>query len=180
MWVGPPTEYCENSGQSTPPPEGCGPSPGLALTFLASTLQCEPYFADWDTVRALHLYHEGIVPSAAYEIQAIEIGLDILVEDNYTDPLELTTSKWGDVVKDCMQRPCGPPDGVVNMTTDVTAFVNKFKNLPVAVIQARVDSVSATGGAVPDCRTTILDMVYALEAFRGYAYPFSPGPPPCP
>jgi hypothetical protein len=29
MWVGAPIEYCENSGQNTPPQEGCAPAPGL-------------------------------------------------------------------------------------------------------------------------------------------------------
>jgi len=180
MWVGPQTEYCENSGQSTPPPEGCGPSPGLAPTFLASSLQCKPYFADWNTTRALHLYHEGIVPAAVYEVQAIEFGLDTSVEENYTAPLELTTSIWGDLLSNCTTIPCGPPDGSIGMTTDVVSMVDKYQNSLCAILQSRADLIAIDGGPVPDQRTTMLDIVSTLDAFRGAAYPFSPGPLPCP
>jgi hypothetical protein len=180
MWAGPPAVYCENSGQATPPHGGCGPSPSHAPTFLASTLQCQPYYADWDTLEALHIYHEGIVPSSTYEVQAIEIGLDIYDQGNYTEPVELTTSGWSDVIEDCATQPCGPPDGVVRMTSDVTGFVNKFKNLPVAVMQTRTDLVSAENGPIPDQKTTVIEFVHAVDAFGGDPYPFSPGPLPCP
>lgn len=53
MWVGEPQPVSEspsNSG-STPPP-----------TFLAATLQCEPYLDDWTVYDSVHVYDQSIVP----------------------------------------------------------------------------------------------------------------------
>lgn len=179
MWVGPPAEYCENAGQSTAPPQGCGPAPGQARTFQASMLRCQPYYMDWSTIDVVHAFHEGVIPGATYEIQSIELGWDITIEDNFSAPAELNTSRWGDVVRDCTTYPCTPPDGVVGIPTDITALVDKFRNVWGAIMQVRGDLVQFSGGPVPDQRTSIVDITQALDAFRGFTYPFSPGPPPC-
>jgi hypothetical protein len=57
----------------------------------------------------------------------------------------------------------------------VTAVLDKFKNLPGAVIKARAD----LGGAIPNRTVDMADAMYALDAFRGFAYPFGP-PAGCP
>ncbi|UCC31531.1 MAG: hypothetical protein JSU86_04485, partial [Phycisphaerales bacterium] len=46
MWVGRPREYCENAGQGPSTlPEDCMPVAGrISRTFLASTLECQPYY----------------------------------------------------------------------------------------------------------------------------------------
>ena len=84
-------------------------------------------------------------------------------------------SRWGDVVRDCTSVPCGPPDGRVDVTTDVTSILDKFKNLPGAPIKARTDIEPN----LPDQKISIADVTYALDAFRGDGYPFS-GPTGCP
>ena len=179
MWAAPPVEYCENSGQATPPPQGCGPAPGHWPTHWASTLQCDPHYRYWSTLGVVHMFHEGIIPGATYEIQSIETGHDISVEDNFSAPVEIHTSIWGDVVRNCATYPCSPPDGSVDVATDITALVDKYRNLWGAVMQARGDLVHFSGGPVPDQRTFVVDVTHALDAFRGFGYPFSPGPRPC-
>ena len=176
MWVGEPHEYCENSGQEVPPPQGCGPAPGLEnLTFMAATLECEPYYTDWTTVGPVSVHHTAIVPGGIYEISAIDEGCFIEFEGNYSAPLEVTTSIWGDLVGTCAVIPCTPPEGVVNMGTDVTACLDKFRNLPNAVLKSRADIEPQ----VPDLLINISDVTYVLDAFRGFEYPFEPGPPLC-
>ena len=60
----------------------------------------------------------------------------------------------------------------------MTAVLDKFKNLPGAPAKSRCDLEPDQ----PDFLINITDVVYALDAFKGFAYPF-PGPPavdPCP
>ncbi len=213
MWVGPPVEYCENSGQDIPPPEGCGPAPGqVSETFFASTLQCDPFFMDWqgvcisssctgglregetcaqdtDCASTIHVYHEGIVPSggmpadpesfvpASYDVQAVDYACDVSLEDNYSASLTMTNSKWGDTVGDCATQPCSPPNRRVNVTTDITALVNNFQNLPTAPSQARSDLVGSAADALVDQKTMIVDLTAALQAFTGLGYPPATFPP---
>jgi len=143
----------------------------------AAKLQCEPYYTDWGALGTVHLYHESIVPSGTYIIEALDEGCDRTIEENYSAPLTISTSKWGDVVGDCTTNPCGPPDGIVNVTTDVTAVLDKFRNLEGAPIKARSDIDPNR----PDQIINMTDVTHVLDAFRGFDYPFEPGPPPpCP
>ncbi len=176
MWVGEPSEYCENAGQDQPPGEGCGPAPGLADNiYTAATLQCEPLFRDWGLDGVINVYHEAIVPGGAYVVQSVEQTCDRAAELNYSPPLEFATSVWGDVVRDCSTDPCGPPDGSVGISTDVTALLDKFKNLAGAPSKARSDIEPA----LPDQLLNITDVTLALDAFRGITYPFEVSEP-CP
>lgn len=123
MWVGQPSEVSESAGQSgpTPPP-----------TFWAATLVCDSenaHSTDWSTIDVLHVYSEGIVPNATYEVQAIYEDCDTGDEDNYSAPLSITTSIWGDVTGGCYYpTPCIPPDGAANFV-DISAIVDKFNGL---------------------------------------------------
>ncbi|UCC30253.1 MAG: hypothetical protein JSU86_18895, partial [Phycisphaerales bacterium] len=95
----------------------------------------------------------------------------------------VTMSRWGDVVRSCATWPCTPPDGVVGIPTDVTALLDKFKNLgpPTfnpALRKARADLDWET----PNKRIDISDVTFCLDAFRGVLYPppafAAPQPPP--
>ncbi|UCC30869.1 MAG: hypothetical protein JSU86_01060, partial [Phycisphaerales bacterium] len=179
MWVAEPVEYCENAGQDVapPPPEECGAAPGLpSLTFTASTLQCQPDYLDWSEYETVHVYHEAIVPDGVYEIQAIDETCDSGLEAAFSSAAYFTTSLWGDLVSNCITRPCGPPDGIVGIPTDVTAALDKFKNLDGAPMKARCDIEPN----IADLRVNISDVTFVLDAFRGFDYPFAPGPPPPP
>jgi hypothetical protein len=182
MWVGQPHEYCENSGQVEPP--GCGPAAGLDdITFLAATLVCDPaeaHYTDWSQYGTIHVYHESVIPGGAYEIQTVNQSCDLGDELSYSLPLAVYTSVWGDTVSNCATDPCGPPDGVVNVPTDVTAILDKFRNLPGAPTKARCDLAGTppTGGIL-DFRIGILDVTWGLTAFGGGEYPFPPPAEPC-
>ena len=176
MWVGPPQQTCENAGQDSIPAGGCGPAPGLpSRTFTSASLKCEPHYIDWTTQGTVHVYSEWVVPDGIYYLEAIKEGADIQVDYNYSVPLIVHTSIWGDLVSNCTTTPCGPPDGSIDVVTDVTAALDKFRNLTGAPIKARCDLEPH----VPDLIINISDVTYVLDAFRGDPYPFTPGPTPC-
>ncbi len=176
MWVSQPVELCENSGETTPPPDGCGSAPGLpSRTYLSAVLSCQPHFADWGQVGLLSVYGDAIVPGGRYGVQAIAIGCYAADEPRYSIPLNVETSVWGDVVKNCVETPCSPPDGIIDVTTDVTAVLDKFKNARGAVRKVRADLEPT----VPDQKINITDVTYCLDAFSGATYSFA-GPQGCP
>ena len=179
MWVGQPTEYCEPAGKERPPCPCGQPS----CVFTGATLQCDPYFTDWSVFDVVHVFHEGILPSATYAVQVID-STCTTVESNFSEPLFVTMSRWGDVVKSCVTCPCGPPDGVVGIPTDVTAVLDKFKNLePPSVPCAAVSKTRADlDWATPDQLVNISDVTFCLDAFRDVHWPVTFGPPsprPC-
>jgi len=214
MWVGPLEVYCENSGQSTPPPAGCGfPGKDLPLEFAAATLQCDPYWNDWNRRYCLagsnegetcvssadcgghtcwdgiiHVYHEGIVPSAKggipaqYDIDVVEVGCIQMAPEDFSTFIRLEQSIWGDCVKDTSTQPARPPDGSIGVTTDVTGVLDKFKN-----ISNRQPLTSVRSDVAPktmDMKVGISDDVtLVLDAFKGANYPpppfGDPSDPPC-
>ncbi|UCC31164.1 MAG: hypothetical protein JSU86_02585 [Phycisphaerales bacterium] len=96
----------------------------------------------------------------------------------------MTMSPWGDLIRNCTTCPCGPADGTVGIPTDVTAVLDKFKNLAPptfpchAVTKVRADLDWET----PNQRIDISDVTFCLDAFRGFGYPpdafADPQPPP--
>lgn len=188
-WVGPPTEYCERSNEGDPPPGGCGFAGGGPLTFMGARLQCDPYFTDWDASvgsgATLHVYGPEVVPGATYEVQAIDTSCNLGSEGDFSAPLVITTSIWGDV---CGFLVVGPPrywdapDGVVDVIKDVFAVLEKFSNLGGAPINARSDVANRSGPLDPlvDQKVHVSpDLDRVLEAFQGYPYPFD-CPAACP
>lgn len=176
MWVGQPREVCENGGEDVPPPSGCSPTPGLANdSFMAAPLECEPVFGDWGSIGTVHVFGDAVVPGGEFGIQAISFGCYQAGLPNYSIPLPVTSSMWGDLVSDCSTTPCGPPDGDVSLIRDCVAILDKFVNGPRAVIKARADLEPGT----PDQKINITDVVLCIGAFVGDPYP-GPGPPDCP
>ena len=169
MWVGKPREVSENAGRVDPGGAPAWPS------FMSATLQCKPFFTDWSPFGVVHVYHEAIIPDATYEARAVNETCDLAAQSTYSAPLQLSTSLWGDVVKDCATTPCGPPDGSVDVATDTLAVLDKFRNLKGAPVKARCDLEPNR----PDLMINISDVTSTLDAFRGYDYPFA-GPVPCP
>ncbi len=165
MWVGEPVVISDHSGNVDP-----ANVPGWP-TLVVAALDCEPFYTDWSTSGTVHVYHEYIVPSGMYEIQSVIEGCHVGLESSYSAPLTMATSAWGDLVDNCATPPCGPPDGVVGVATDVTAVVDKFKNLPGSPHKTRTDLEPAH----VDHLLNITDLVFAVDAFLGMPYPF-PGP----
>lgn len=172
MWVGEPELLSENAGAVTPE------DPPTFPTFWGATLVCDEnnaHVTDWSAYDTVHVYHAGIVPGALYVVQAIDDTCDSSVEANFSFPLAIGTSRWGDVVKDCSTDPCGPADGLVNVVTDAVAVLDKFQNLDGAPIKARCDLEPA----LPDRKVNITDLNFVIDAFRGSVYSLTV-PPPCP
>ncbi|UCC32531.1 MAG: hypothetical protein JSU86_09655 [Phycisphaerales bacterium] len=165
MWVGEPQEISENAGKTDH-------QPGWP-DFMSANLQCEPYCMDFGELDVLHVTAAEIIPNAVYDVQAIDCQSDFDNESAYSEPLTISTSRWGDLVGTCAVIPCSPPDGVVGVPTDVTACLDKFKNLPNAVLKSRADIEPN----VRDWLVNISDVTLVLDAFRGCPYPAMPDPP---
>ena len=169
-WVGEPVAISENAGL-------VASVPGYP-DFLASTLQCEPFYADWRALGAVHVYHEMIVPGATYALRAIDAACDVGFESAYSAEMPAWTASWGDVA--------GPfdvglgiwpgPDGVADVASDVVVILDKFANAPTAVAKSRADLEPA----IPDGKINITDVTVVLDAFSGEAYPFPVPEPGCP
>jgi hypothetical protein len=87
------------------------------------------------------------------------------------------------VVKNCTTNPCGPADGIVDIPTDATAVLDKFKNLaPPTLVNAAILKIRADlGWETPNQRVDISDVTWVVDAFRGDGYPLlAPPSPPCP
>lgn len=181
MWAGPPIEICGNSGQNASvAPADCGPAQGSppdqpGPTSFFSLLQCDPFYVDWSQFGVVNIHHQNIVPSSIYEIQSISDNCEPLDESSFSEPLTVITSLWGDVVKDCTISPCPPPDGSVDIVTDVTAILDSFRNTPGAPSKSRTDIEPAP----LDFKINFTDVTLCLGAFSGAEYPFDPLPFPC-
>ena len=68
-----------------------------------------------------------------------------------------------------------PPDGRVEIL-DITAALDRFRGAPAAPPLAWCDIAPAEPNGVIDITS---DVLYIVDAFRGFPYPFD-GPPPCP
>lgn len=133
----------------------------------------------------VYVFHEGIIPSGGphneptiypttYTVQVIEQACSTEEEADYSSPLAITTSKWGDTVQDMSVSPFPPPEGIVQIT-DVLAILSKFRNLDTAGVSARVDLYGASAPKIiVDHGIDIGDVLQALFAFQAMRYP------PCP
>jgi hypothetical protein len=164
FWVGRPVAVSERSGYRDDSPP----------TFLAAALSSEPFFADWGAMGTIHVYGRGITPGGSYRIEAVSASCWSIGVANFSFPLVVGTSRWGDVVGICSPNGCTAPDGSVFVATDAMAVVDKFMNRPQAVSKTWTDVDPET----PDQVVTIVDLLRVLDAYRGESYPFH-GPPGC-
>lgn len=180
MWVQEPFAVTELSGLDgpTPPP-----------TFWAAVLGCTPFFTDWSAFGVVDVYDAGIVPSATYELRAIDSDCPLGDPGSYSDPLEVTLSAPGDIVGlSCGDCPCDPTNCIVNFV-DVVGVLDKFSNVLCVPVtgqgvprkaQADITNTNILD-PLPDKIVDIMDIVCCLDAFRG-APCLPPGPPiddPC-
>ncbi len=163
MWVGPPETIVEHNGNRDP-----AGAPGFA-TFLVARLQCDPFVTDWGSLGTISVYHEGIIPGAAYEVREVGGGCSLDDEANLSGPLQVVTSRWGDLVGNCMMTPCSPPNGTVDVVFDAVSIIDKLRNVPGALTKTRVDIDPNR----PDQLINILEVTRTLDAFAGARYPFA-------
>lgn len=168
FWLGQPFQVSENSGVVDPADAPETPS------FTASGLQCEPFATDWSTLGAVHSFGLAIVPDATYDVQIVDAGLEN-DPSAFSNALRMQTSIWGDVVQDCTTMPCPPPDASVDITTDVTSILSKFRNVG-GPTKSRADLEPA----LPDGLVNISDVTFCLNAFSGDGFAFAADANPCP
>jgi hypothetical protein len=107
-----------------------------------------------------------------YEVRVLSDTCDPGQQSSYSVALAVvTTPVWCDVVE-----PRTPPSGTIQPDfTDVSAFVDKFRNAPTAVTMAEID-VNPT---LPNQDLNFSDISDVVDSFRGLPYTYS-GPVPCP
>lgn len=162
-WLGPPVTVLESQD-----------NPALG-SFMASRLQCTPYYFDWTTLGPITATGPEILPSSTYEISSYSIscqGVEATCPQ-VSPPVQAQTRRSGDIA-----MPWNPPATSTQPDPqDVVAVLDKFINRPsapskvVAQIQPNVTELNSNINA--------LDTVATIDAFRGRAYPFS-GPCACP
>lgn len=165
-WVGPPTQYVESTSNATP--------------FRAASLQCTPFYHDWNTVGLLHVTGSAIVPSSVYFAERVSVACQG-VEDSpncvsggslVSPQLHIKTTRWGDVAE-AYNPPAitAQPD-----VADISALVSKFRSAPGAPIKAR--ALLAGDDAFGNITTLGQDMSFThiaacVDAFRGKPYPYT-------
>ena len=168
-WVTNPITTCENSGQVTPPPDGCGPAPGLpSRTYQRAALQTTPNFRDWSGVGMIDVQGPAVIPGGDYVVQHIALTCYNGGVQRFSQSRTLKTSRWGDVVGNCSTLPCTPPDGTVG-NIDIVAVLDKFKNAISGPRKARSD----VEPRLLDQLINISDVTMTLNAFTGDPYPFA-------
>ena len=115
----------------------------------------------------LRVHGPQVVPGSIYEVSAVEKGCEGS-EDNFSDPLVITTGKWGDIVS-----PYG--GGSQPDFADIVAIVFRFQEAASAVIIPRADLVPEE----PNQAANFADIAADVSAFSGSAYPYA-GPQSCP
>jgi hypothetical protein len=164
-WVGPAGTFLESQDV---------PSRG---SFQAARLQCTPYYRDWSSLGLIYVVGPDVVPSSKYDIRQFAQSCTG-VESACTAvsaPLRVSTGRSGDV--SAPFQSAAPPLTQPN-ALDVTALVNKFRNLATGVLSKPLAQMQPN---LPDLNADVnaLDVVAVVDAFRGFAYPFS-GPCVCP
>ncbi len=180
MWVTQPQDVCNLPGVVDPG------NPACAGTFKMAGLSCDPgqaFFTDWSTLRTVYIHDEFIVPSqpgdpAVYDVQMIDITCDPPDEGDFSPVLEVTNALWGDIGGgfDNLGNAWVAPDGSVDIPTDILSMIAGFSNTPGNPTKLRADIEPC----VLDFKINIIDIVLALDGFRGLPYPFAPGQGDCP
>jgi len=172
-WVGAPSVYCESGGV----PPCAAPGDG---TYVAATLQCDPYYTDWSVITGggvLHVTGIEVIPSSSYTVEALAAGCQGNEQTCtfVSAGLNISTSRWGDVTppyQTASPAPLSQPD-----IADVVAIVDKFRMIPTAesqpLLRMQPDMVPLSSPL------NIADVAADIDAFKNFAYPF-PGPTNCP
>lgn len=115
---------------------------------------------DWGTV---HVRGWQIMPGMSYKIYT-NCGTESLPV--FSEPVSVTTTRWGDIVGQYGQTGWTPPDGVVNISSDAVACVDAFKGLSTAPLTECADLEPE----IPDYVINITDIMMVVDAFKGFLY----------
>ena len=119
------------------------------------------------------------LPGGTYEIDVLDSACSRFTPDDFSLSVTLVNPKFGDVAApfDTGAQVWAAPDGSVDVPSDVSAIIEKFKNTATAPTKARADIQTRD----VDLVINITDVVAAIDAFAGLPYPFTPSTTsPCP
>ena len=152
-------------------------NPGPA-SYDRATIGDTPFYSDWTTLTsgAISIGDCEISPSHSYLVQAIAEGTDTDNEDNYSDPLNLSTcANHGDVTGG--GNPGDPPNGAPCSIADIYGVVLAFQgngNEPLDWLELEPNNNNA-----PNLLVGLADAFGAVQAFQSNPYP-GPEPQDCP
>jgi hypothetical protein len=154
-----------------PVSQASGSSDDSGTTFLHSTLGCEPFHTDWSQyTEPIYVSGREITPNRAFDIQAVDQICGTALEGNFSAPYTIATSQWGDLTDACDPLGCGAPNGSSDFD-DISAIVDKFRNLPVSPHKASADVAPET----PDQTVDFTDIPAVVDGFRGLPYSYAIG-----
>jgi hypothetical protein len=165
-WVGQPLGYLESND-----------NPGLG-NYRVSRLQCAPFYYDWASEPnggLVNVMAAEIVPSSFYALQSYAVackgaeGTCAAVSPT----VDAATRRAGDIATPFQG---GPPLTQPN-ALDVTAAVNKFRNLAGAPV--KVIAQVQPNFPEPNSDINAIDIVTVVDNVRGFGYTYS-GPCICP
>jgi len=166
LWVGPPWSV---------PDEATG-DPTRA--FPGAGLQCDPYYADWNTSEVLYVYGAEILPMSVYEVSAVPQAMSSGgTTARGTGPIVVDTGAWGDVAEPFFgMTTARQPD-----FKDISELVAKFVRDPAAPTKAHTQLQPNV--VMPWLATNFKDIAACVSAFVSVPYdqmPFATGPCTCP
>ena len=120
----------------------------------------------------------GVFDVAQYDVQVLDGSCLADNEGNYSSPLVVTTSIFGDVTGgfDPGATLWVAPENVVGIPTDILGLIAGFGNQPGNMTKIRADVEPCS----LDFKINIIDIVRMLDGFRGLPYPFGPSVLDCP
>ena len=150
----------------------CPDSAVLLTSFRCAQLGCTPEYRDWAgelAGRTLHVVGREIVPSSEYAVTQLAASCAGNESTCLFVSTELTvrTTTWGNVDND-------PQLNVL----DLAAMVDKVKDLATGTLSKPQTQLQADLPN-PQANVSVLDVANAVDALKGFAYPF-PGPQNCP
>jgi hypothetical protein len=97
-------------------------------------------------------------------------------ETAYSEPLILTTARWGDVAAPLQDTESAEPPSQPNVL-DVASIVDHLRLVPTALSKTRVQI--QPNDTDPSSLVNVLDVASGVDAVKGRAYPLT-GPVDCP
>jgi hypothetical protein len=161
-WLGPPVPYVIAEASPT-------------QTFTASKVQCDPYFAAdevWPATSLLYVLGAEVIPDSLYEVKMLRADcIDFDVCGLSVGSFQ--TGRWADVVPPFeINAPGSQPD-----IGDISGMVERFRNS--FGCPSKAQSQLQPNIPDPSRKVNFSDISNAVNAFRGFAYPYA-GPSPCP
>lgn len=131
-----------------------------------AVLGCDPVFTNWPD-EPLYVAGPGIVPGAAYGIEAVQAGCALQIEGNESAVASGETAlEWGDLLPPYGDDPQFPQPDII----DILATVDSFLGVPSAPPLLETDLEPE----LPNGSVDINDILACVDGFLGRTFPYAP------